>query len=93
MKKQQLGRAFSILAQHEVKEYLMHEDIEMFHAPSECHQLVAQGVEKRYHEAYRHARAVSGLSRWKFKKVVNSGNKHCSWVDVAAGSIYEREYH
>lgn len=66
----QLGKAFTILAQAQVREEIMHDDVAAFHAPSECHALVSKGEARRLREARRRAKAVSGLSRSHFNRTV-----------------------
>jgi hypothetical protein len=57
----QLGKAIGILVAAQMRELEMHEDVVMFHAPSECHALVARGEGKRLRAARRHALHVAGV--------------------------------
>lgn len=59
---QQLGRAIGILVQAVLFELEMHEDVDQFHAPSECHELVARGSEKRHRLARRRALHAAGFN-------------------------------
>jgi hypothetical protein len=63
-----LGKAIGIIARNEADENFMHADVDAFHAPSECHELVARGETKRRRLARRHAKSVSGLSRTAFNR-------------------------
>jgi len=56
----QIGKAISILiaAQNRLNE--LHEDVDAFGAPGECHDLVARGEAGALRQARRHAIAVSG---------------------------------
>lgn len=58
---QQLGKALGILWRAERAESEMHADVDAWHAPSECHALVARGEDSRRRQARRHARAVAGM--------------------------------
>lgn len=64
----QLGKAFGIMLRAQVREYVMHADISAYGAPSECHASVSKGESQRMREAFRHAKAVSGLSRSSLKR-------------------------
>jgi hypothetical protein len=55
----QLGKALSIILVHEAGEIAMHEDVDAFHAPSECHRDVSKGEMRRLRTARRHAEAVA----------------------------------
>ncbi len=61
MKKQQLGRALTIIARQRAREDALHIDVDLFHAPSECHDAVTRSEHQRRRQARRHAEAVSGL--------------------------------
>jgi len=54
-----LGKALSILAKHEAEEIMAHADVDLWGAPSECHDLVAKGEEQRARQARRHAESVA----------------------------------
>jgi hypothetical protein len=54
-----LGKVATILAAADAREIAMHMDVDAFHAPSECHDLVRRGEEKRLRLARRHAEAVA----------------------------------
>lgn len=56
-----LGKAISILVAAEMREHAMHEDVDVMHAPSECHTLVSKGAGKRMRAARRRALRVAGL--------------------------------
>ena len=68
----QLGKAFTIIARQQVLESILHADVDAFGAPSECHGLVRKGELRREREAWRHAKAVSGLNRRNFRKAMKS---------------------
>lgn len=55
-----LGRALSIIVQHKRNEDAMHEDVNQFHAPSECHELVSRGEAKRFRLVRRRVKALTG---------------------------------
>jgi hypothetical protein len=55
-----LGKALSIIAKAQVLEAIMHEDVDAFGAPSECHGLVDHGCAKRFRLARRRAEALAG---------------------------------
>lgn len=59
MRIQQLGKALSILAQHEVDELIQHDDVDAWGAPSECHRDVSRGEGRRWRRARKHAEAVA----------------------------------
>lgn len=54
-----LGRALTILVQQEVAEIELHDDVDAWHAPSECHRDVARYEAQRAREARKHAEAVA----------------------------------
>lgn len=56
-----LGRALTILLRAYQREHAMHEDVDAFYAPGECHDLVSRGEGKRLRFAVRHACAVAGV--------------------------------
>ena len=56
----QIGKAISILLAAEHHECMLHDDVDAWGAPSECHGLVARGEAQRLRAARRHAVAVSG---------------------------------
>jgi len=58
---QQLGKALSILIRAQRFECEMHEDVAAWHAPSECHALVAKGEGKRMRFARRRAEHAAGM--------------------------------
>ena len=57
----QLGKAIGILLQAHMNESDMHSDVDAFHAPSECHDLVSRGEGRRLRFARRHALHVAGF--------------------------------
>ena len=65
-----LGKALGIIARREANEIIMHEDVDAWYAPSECHQLVGRGENQRRRQARRHAKAESGLSRCAFNRTL-----------------------
>jgi hypothetical protein len=54
-----LGKALTILNKASIAESAMHADVDAFHAPSECHTLVARGEARRLRRARKHAEAVA----------------------------------
>ena len=68
--RQQLGRAFSVLARHEADEQLAHVNIDLFGAPSEIHVLYIKSLHKRARRARRVAHSVSGLTNYQFRKAL-----------------------
>ena len=57
---QNLSRAASLIFRHIQCECAMHEDVDAFHAPSECHGLVARGEAKRWRATARKIKALTG---------------------------------
>jgi hypothetical protein len=55
-----LSRALTILAQAEAHELALHDEVDAFYAPSECHGLVARGEAERLRLARRRAEAAAG---------------------------------
>lgn len=71
----QLGRAVSIIAKFERECHELHADVDAFHAPSECHDVVSKGNARRLRVVKRHACHVAGVKnlqqlRREVKKVV-----------------------
>lgn len=56
-----LGKAISILVSAQMRECEMHEDVDAFHAPGECHRDVARGEGRRLRLARRRALHAAGL--------------------------------
>ncbi len=83
-----LGKALGIVAREEAHNAIMHMDVDVMYAPSECHNLVARGRIKRQREARRHAKAVSGLNRRLFRKALD---KNIHWAMVCAERIIARD--
>jgi len=63
-----MGKAIGIIVAAQVREDLLHDDVNMMGAPSECHDVVTKGEDQRARRAHRHAKSVSGLSRAAFRK-------------------------
>jgi hypothetical protein len=57
-----LGRVLSIVVRAEVDEHSLHADVSAWGAPSECHDDVSRGEERRMQEAVRQAEAEAGKS-------------------------------
>lgn len=55
-----LGAALSVVAKAEVSEISMHEDVSAHYAPSECHDDVSRGEERRMEEATAKAEQIAG---------------------------------
>lgn len=55
-----LGRALSIIIEHQRRENAMHDDVDAFHAPSECHDLVSRHEGKRFRAVRRHVEGITG---------------------------------
>ena len=60
-KKQNLGRALSILIAHEQMCNDMHDDVDAFHAPSECRDTVRKWNARDFRRAKKHACSVAGV--------------------------------
>lgn len=60
-KPQRLGKALTILARHQVNEQALHDDVDAFGAPGECHTLVSRNEHRRERQARKHAEAVAGM--------------------------------
>jgi hypothetical protein len=58
----QLGKAISILVSAERIERDMHDDVDAWGAPGECHDLVARGEGKRLRHARRRALHAAGVN-------------------------------
>lgn len=56
-----LGKAISILLQHERKSADFYEDLSAFHAPSECHPVVSRGLARDFRTVRKHACATAGV--------------------------------
>lgn len=54
-----LGKVVSILVAASRVEDGLHDDVDAFHAPSECHSLVSKGEAVRLRAARRHAEALA----------------------------------
>ena len=92
MKKRQLGKAISILVHQTASEHFAHADIAAFGAPGECHTLVRRNEERRWRLAVRRARAVSGMTRSKFRRVIRQFGPGSPVFDNAVGCVLERDY-
>ena len=57
-----IGKAIGILIEAALHEEALHDDVDAFHAPSECHDLVARGEGKRFRLARRRALHASGFN-------------------------------
>lgn len=60
-----LGKAIGILIRAEMREIEMHEDVDAWHAPGECHRDVSRGAGKRLREARRHALHAGGFKNMR----------------------------
>lgn len=58
----QLGRALTILIRAAEVEHAMHDDVDAWGAPSECHALVSKGEGERARLAMRRACHAAGVS-------------------------------
>lgn len=56
-----LGQVLSILVAQEAAEAVAHADVDLFHAPSECHRLVERHMERRRLEAVEEAERLAGV--------------------------------
>lgn len=54
-----LSKALTIVARAEADEIIMHDDVDAWGAPGECHALVMRGEHVRLRRARRHAEAVA----------------------------------
>jgi len=86
---QNLGRAFTIIAEWHAKEQALHADVAAFGAPGECHAMVSRGESKREREARRLARSVSGLSRRQFNMAFKAVRRLRGWQRLE-GQVYHR---
>lgn len=86
----QMGKAIGILALAQAREDFMHEDVDAFGAPGECHGLVSRGEARRERQARRHAKAASGLSRAAFNRELR--RVPYPVMRRAYGRVYERHY-
>lgn len=53
-----LGAVIMVLARAEYAEYALHEDVDAYYEPSECHDLVSRGEAKRQRLARRIAESM-----------------------------------
>jgi hypothetical protein len=88
----QLGKAFGLILLAEAKEAFMHQDVSLWGAPSECHDLVSKGEFKRLRQARRNAKAVSGLSRAAFNKLAKGVTADNPQWSRAYSRIYNAHY-
>jgi len=63
-----IGKGLSIWLRFMRSEDEAHEDVDRFHAPSECHALVSKGIEKRLRVLRRHIKATTGLKYRVFER-------------------------
>ena len=72
----ELGKAIGILVRAIEREEMLHEDIDAWGAPGECHGVVARGEDRRMRQARKHAEAVAGMPlrviRRKARKLMGS---------------------
>ena len=61
----QLGKAIGILVQAVEHENALHDDVDAWHAPGECHAVVARGEAKRWRTAKRRALHTAGLKNMR----------------------------
>lgn len=54
-----LGKVLTILATADVREAVLHADVDAFGAPRECHALVSRGQDRRMRQARKHAEAIA----------------------------------
>jgi hypothetical protein len=54
-----LGQVLGIVARYEASEIFMHSDLDGWGAPSDAHDDVSRGKERRWREARKHAGAVA----------------------------------
>jgi hypothetical protein len=64
----QLGKAIGILLKAHGFEADMHEDVDQFNAPSECHELVSRGESQRLRFARRRACHVAGFKNMRLMR-------------------------
>jgi hypothetical protein len=70
MKGRNIGRGVSIWINHIRGEQSLHDEVDAYFAPSECHALVARGETYRNRIVRRHIKSVTGLSFRAFKREV-----------------------
>lgn len=81
-----LGTALSILARAEVREHILHDDVDAYGAPGECHDVVARGEARRSRVARKAAEAAC---KRPFR-VIRREAKRRAGIDV--GSPYSRSW-
>src|SRR5215471_15261905 len=87
-----LGQVLGIVARHEASELFMHKDADAWGAPSEAHDDVSRGEERRWREVRKHAEAVAQrpwriIVREAQHRGVVVSNAHPQWQ-----TIVERVY-
>jgi hypothetical protein len=93
-----LGQVLGIVARHEASELFMHIDVDMHNdfnawgAPSEAHDELSRGEERRWREVRKHAEAVAQrpwriIVREARRRGVVVSNAHPQWQ-----TIVERVY-
>lgn len=65
-----MSLGLEILLEAQRREDAMHEDVDAFNAPSECHALVSRGLADRLRHARRRIRAATGLTFRQFEREI-----------------------
>ena len=77
----QLGKALGILLKQIEHEAMLHDDVAAWGAPSECHDLVARGQERRHRDAMRHACHVAGVRNGRLlRRAMRRAMGNDAWV-------------
>lgn len=82
-----LGKAVGIIMRAEVSEQISHADLAAFHAPGECHTLIAKGEDKRMEDAIRKAEAVAGAP---YKEIMRQAKERGR---MNRQQVYDRAYY
>ena len=87
-----LGKALTIMAEHEASEEFKHADMSAFGAPSECHQDALRSEPRRRRQARKHAEAVA-RAPWRVirREADKRGFNLRHWHELVA-RIYCKNY-
>ena len=90
-----LGQVLGIVARHEASEIFMHSDLDGWGAPSEAHDDVSRGEERRWREVRKHVEAVAQrpwriIVREAQRRGVVVSNAHPQWQTIV-GRVYNNQ--
>jgi hypothetical protein len=96
-----LGQVLGIVARHEASELFMHidadmhKDVDAWGAPSEAHDELSRGEERRWREVRKHAEALAQrpwriIVREAQRRGVVVSNAHPQWQTIVA-RVYNNE--